>query len=154
VFAFSSVNVFAEENGLVSLVDLVENQCSPAWTYNFLAQDVDSGLVFSDAFEFLTYHGSVSLKTLPYDWQDCTTLPPDGAVRDALTTRISDSDSISIKTSSNTYKEDEDFEWIKQQLAQGELFYIGFLCGINGNNCDSVVLPNGDKLIYQVNDCF
>ncbi len=130
---------------------LVENQCSPAWTYNFLAHNNGSGISFWNAFHFLRDHGSVSLEELPYYSWIYNALPSDEAARNALQTRIDNINTVGINTGVSAAQNTNNFQWVKQQLAQGELFIVSFVCGDNAYNCDSVLLPNGENLVYQVN---
>ncbi len=130
---------------------MAANQSSPAWTYNFLTETGSDGLTYNETYCFLRNHGTVSMQTLPYNQNNFTAFPSESAIFGALNTRLKTYSSAVINTKTASYTESTYFQWVKEQLANGEILLVQFVCSSGAANCDDVTLSNGDNLVYQVN---
>ncbi|MDO5560831.1 MAG: dockerin type I domain-containing protein [Oscillospiraceae bacterium] len=101
---------------------------SPAYTYNLINNNMDSGSSVSDAYRVLTHRGAFTTADFPAD-SDYQLLPGDTQkMREALNLRITDYNYTSIKADSSsgtdgvvTGNKDNDLDKLKALLRDGKL---------------------------------
>lgn len=117
-----------EANKLNNIITTNGNTYSPTWTYNFTNCGVDGGSYIDDAYNVLKRQGALSLSEMPYNknaysfaWSTNTQ-----AMKDALKTRVSAVDRVTIPSTGTciTSNQDSDLIAAKTLLNDGKVFVV------------------------------
>lgn len=107
------------------------NAYSPRWTFNFTNHGCDSGTSYTDAYYVLRYQGAVSMDEYPYNVSSnfYKWLNNEGAMLNALKTKITNVSEISLNTTTNqiTNNTDADLNGFKQVLNNGKVLEVSVI---------------------------
>lgn len=104
----------------------LDNIYTPAWIYNTCTFE-DSGIYFSQAYEFLKLHGNLTMSQMPYTSGDTTSLPSnEEAMIDALGIRAGNCYFLSLDMYSRIVSNpnDSDLDGIKALLNSGKVLVV------------------------------
>ena len=117
-----------EAHKLNNITTTASNAYSPRWTFNFTNHGTNCGTDCYEAYHVLQYQGAVTMSDYPYnvtsgfyDW-----LNNEGAMVNALKTKLTDCTTISLDTAVNqiTSNTDTDLNAFKQKLSDGKVLLI------------------------------
>lgn len=112
-------------NKLNDIETTSSNAYSPTWTYNFINSGGNNGTTYTNAYNVLMHQGALTLSDMPYNstnynysWSTNTS-----AMMDALKTRLSYSDKVTISATGTaiTSKTDIDLKEVKFLISTGHI---------------------------------